>query len=183
MPGISNCILISDGLWEWFSKWNGTSVHHRGEDYEEFKEQLTKHLESILYEIVPQVQGKVEYMTLGTPLTEVTYLSSFHAGSYGTKMDTNVFDRLNDKWTTTPRTPIPGLYVAGSDAFLPAVCGAMYGGVLTSATMLGYLGTLRMVYAFLGEFATAFQAEHPKMSRLQAYYQATKVFLTEKVAN
>ncbi|KAG7338997.1 FAD dependent oxidoreductase [Nitzschia inconspicua] len=183
MPGTSNCILISDGLWEWFSKWENTSVHHRGKEYEDFKYQLTKHLESILYEIVPQVQGKVEYMTLGTPLTEVTYLSSFHAGSYGTRMDTNVFDRLNDKWTTTPRTPIPGLYVAGSDAFLPAVCGAMYGGVLTAATMLGYMGSLRLVCAFLGEFASAFQEDNPKMSRPEAYYQAIKVFLTEKVAN
>jgi all-trans-retinol 13,14-reductase len=183
MPGTSNCILISDGLWEWFTKWKDTPVHRRGDGYEHFKDQLTKHLEEILYEIVPQVQGKIEYMTLGTPLTEVTYLSSFHAGSYGTKMDTNVFNRLNDHWTTTPRTPIPGLYVAGSDAFLPAVCGAMYGGVLTAVTILGFIDSLRMVYAFLSEFATAFQQEHPKMSRLQAFYLAVKTFLIEKVAN
>ncbi|KAL3915009.1 MAG: hypothetical protein SGILL_005846 [Bacillariaceae sp.] len=183
MPGISNCILISDGLWEWFAKWQGTSVHHRGKEYEEFKDQLTKHLESILYEVVPQVKGKVEYKTLGTPLSEVSYLASFHAGSYGTKMDQAVFDPLNDCWTTTPLTPIPGLYVAGSDAFLPAVCGAMYGGVLTASKMLGYMGSLRMVSALLREFATAFQKEHPKMSRPHAYYLAVKTFLTDKVAN
>lgn len=81
MPGISNCILISDGLYDWFVKWYGTDVHDRGEDYEQFKDQLAKHLLDILYETCPQVNGKVEYWTLGTPLSEVSYLSSFRAAS------------------------------------------------------------------------------------------------------
>lgn len=183
LPGVSNCILISDGLWEWFAKWEGTSVHDRGADYEKFKEQLTKHLLDILYESVPQVRGKVEYSTLGTPLSEVTYLASFHGGSYGTKCDTNIFAELNHKWTTTPHTSIPGLYMAGSDAFLPAVCGAMYGGALGAAAILGHVGSLRMAVAFLSEFATAFQQENPKMSRLAAYIRAIKTFATENVAN
>lgn len=106
-----------------FDKWYGTSVHERGEDYEQFKDQLAKHLLDILYETVPQCKGKVEYWTLGTPLTEVSYLSSFRAASYGTKCDTQIFSKLNDRWTTTPYTSIPGLTMAGSDAFLPAVCG------------------------------------------------------------
>lgn len=92
LPGISNCILISDGLYEWFKKWHGTKVHERGVDYEEFKNKLAKHLLDILYETVPQVKGKVEYWTLGTPLTEISYLSSFHAASYGTRCDTKIFD-------------------------------------------------------------------------------------------
>lgn len=183
LPGVSNCILISDGLWEWFAKWNGTPVHQRGPEYEKFKDQLTKHLLDILYESVPQVRGKVEYSTLGTPLTEVSYLSSFCGGSYGTRCDTNIFTELNSKWTTTPRTPIPGLYMAGSDAFLPAVCGAMYGGCLGAAEILGTVGSLRMVVAFLGEFATALQEENPKLSRPAAYLMAINKFVTEKVAN
>ena len=183
LPGISNCILISDGLYDWFTKWHGTAVHERGEDYEKFKDQLAKHLLDILYETVPQAKGKVEYWTLGTPLTEVSYLSSFHAASYGTKCDTNIFNKLNDRWTTNPRTRIPGLYMAGSDAFLPAVCGAMYGGILGASAILGYAGSLRMVFAFLSEFATAFQEEDPKMSRPVAYAKAANKFFTELVAN
>ena len=183
LPGISNCILISDGLWEWFAKWSSCPVHQRGDEYEAFKDKLAKHLLDILYETVPQVKDKVEYWTLGTPLSEATYLSSFCGGSYGTRCDTNIFAPLNHKWTTTPHTPIPGLYMAGSDAFLPAVCGAMYGGCLAASAILGYIGSLRMVVAFLSEFATAFQTENPKMSRPAAYLRAVKVFCTEPVAN
>ena len=58
---MSNAILISDGLFEWFEKWHGTHVNERGADYEEFKDQLAKHLLDILYETVPQVKGKVDY--------------------------------------------------------------------------------------------------------------------------
>lgn len=183
LPGVSNAILISDGLFQWFEKWQGTQVHERGDDYEKFKDQLAKHLLDILYETVPQLRGKVEYCTLGTPLTEVAYLASYHAASYGTKCDTNIFNRLNDKWTTNPRTSIPGLYMAGSDAFLPAVCGAMYGGILGAASILGYGGLLRMAFAFLSEFANDLQEENPKMSRAAAYLMAIRKFVAEPVAN
>ena len=183
-PNVSNCILISDGLWEWFAKWTGTPVHNRGQAYDDFKNQLAKHLLDILYETVPQVKEEmVEYWTLGTPLTEATYLSSFCGGSYGTKCDTKIFNKLNDCWTTTPHTSIPGLYMAGSDAFLPAVCGAMYGGILGASAILGNVGTLRFVLAFLSEFATYLQEDNPKLSRPAAYLLATKKFITEKVAN
>mgnify|MGYP006120703549 CR=1 FL=1 len=131
----------------WFRTVSG-NVHNRGAEYEQFKDQLAKHLLDILYESVPQVRGKVEYWTLGTPLTEDTYLASFCGGSYGTKCDTNMFAELNHKWTTTPHTSIPGLYLAGSDAFLPAVCGAMYAGILGASAILGYVGSLRMLVAF-----------------------------------
>ena len=183
LPGVSNCILISDGRWDWFAKWSGTAVHERGEDYEKFKSQLAKHLLDVLHETVPQVKGKIEYWTLGTPLTDVSYLSSFHGGSYGTKCDTNIFNELNSKWTTTPRTPIPGLYMAGADAFLPAVCGAMYGGILGAVIILGYFRSLQMTAAFLSDFATALQEGNPRMSRPKAYAMATYKFFTELVAN
>eukprot|EP00978_Attheya_sp_CCMP212_P014179 scaffold36077_cov51-Attheya_sp.AAC.1 len=180
LPGISNCILISDGLWEWFEKWEGTTVHNRGPEYEVFKSKLTKHLLDILYETVPQLRGKVEYFTLGTPLTEVTYLSSWHAGSYGTKCLPSMFAKMNRKWTTTPHTQIPGLYMAGSDAFLPAVCGAMYGGCFGAAAVLGHVHTMRMTWAFLRHFASTLREENPKMSWLESYTTAIQKLATDK---
>ena len=73
--------------------------------------------------------------------------------------------------------------MAGSDAFLPAVCGAMYGGILGASAILGYSGSLRMVWAFLSEFATALQDENPKISCPTAYLMAMNKFFTELVAN
>ena len=178
-PGVSNCILISDGLWEWFEKWQNRPVHFRGTDYEEFKNQLSMHLLSILYDTVPQVKDKVEFYELGTPLSEVTYLSSFHGGSYGTKCTTSMFDEINRKWTTTPHTDIKNLYLAGSDAFLPAVCGSMYGGLFGACAILGQVGTLRLTWAFLGDLATSIKKENPKLSWVGAYRLAMQKFTSD----
>jgi all-trans-retinol 13,14-reductase len=179
-PGVSNCILISDGLWEWFEKWQGTPVHNRGADYEAFKEKLSKHLLDILYETVPQVRDKVELHMLGTPLSEVTYLASWQGGSYGTKCTPAMFAEMNHKWTTTPHTSIPGLYLAGSDAFLPAVCGACYGGCFGAAAVLGHWGTLRLTWALLGDFAGSLKEDNPKLSWLGAYRLAAQKFISDK---
>lgn len=168
-PGVSNCILISDGLYEWFEKWADEPNRHRGGDYMAFKEKLSRHLLDILYESVPQVRGKVEFHHLGTPLTEVTYLGSWLGGSYGTKCTTEMFAPLNHKWTTTPYTEIDGLYLAGSDAFLPSVVGAMYGGCLGACAVLGKVGTIQLAMAILGHTATNIRKEHPSMSYLKSY--------------
>jgi all-trans-retinol 13,14-reductase len=173
-PGVSNCILISDGLYEWFEKWSDTQVKSRGADYLEFKEKLTKHLLDILYETVPQVKDKVEFHHLGTPLTEVTYLASYRAGSYGTQCTTTMFDPVNREWTTTPHTEVPGLFLAGSDAFLPAVTGSMYGGAFGACAVLGHLGTVRLSFTVLTHLAKHARAVNPKLSWYQAYREALR---------
>jgi all-trans-retinol 13,14-reductase len=179
-PGVSNCVMISDGLWEWFEKWEDTVVRNRGSpEYDRFKQALTDKLLEILYECVPQVKGKIEYHHLGTPLSEVSYLSSYHGGSYGTKCLTEMLQESNERWTTNPRTQIPGLYLAGSDAFLPAVCGAMYGGCFGAGAVLGSVRTLKLTLAFLSDFARSIQAENPKLTWLQAYWQAWDKFVNE----
>jgi all-trans-retinol 13,14-reductase len=171
-PGVSNAILISDGLYEWFEKWADKPNRNRGSDYMIFKEKLTHHLLDILYDCVPQARGKVEFHHLGTPLTEVTYLASYLGGSYGTKCITEMFAPINHKWTTTPHTSVPGLFLAGSDAFLPSVVGAMYGGSLGACAVLGHLGTMRLAMAILGNMAKSIREKHPSMTILQSYRES-----------
>ena len=149
---------------------------HRAPEYEAFKEELRAHLMDILFESVPQVKGKVEFYHLGTPLTEVTYLSSFRGGSYGTYCNQEMFAPINRGWTTTPHTSVPGLFVAGSDAFLPSVVGAMYGGSLGACAVLGHIGTLRLSFALLSNLARKLREEDPKLSWIGSLQMAVKTF-------
>lgn len=149
---------------------------HRAVEYEAFKEELRAHLMDILFESVPQVKGKVEFYHLGTPLTEITYLKSYHGGSYGTKCETQMFAPINRKWTTTPHTSVPGLFLAGSDAFLPSVVGAMYGGSLGACAVLGHTGSLRLSFAILSNLASRLKEEDPKLSRIKAFRMALNKF-------
>jgi all-trans-retinol 13,14-reductase len=149
---------------------------HRAPEYQIFKEELRAHLMDILFETVPQVKGKVEFYHLGTPLTEVTYLSSFRGGSYGTFCRPEMFAPINHKWTTTPHTSVPGLFVAGSDAFLPSVVGAMYGGSLGACAVLGHTGTLRLSCAILSNLARRLREENPKLSWIRSLQLAVQKF-------
>lgn len=83
-----------------------------------------------------------------------------------------MFAPINREWTTNPRTEIPGLYLAGSDAFLPSVTGAMYGGCLGASAVLGHFGTLRLANALLCHLAKRFQEDSPKLTFPQAYMLA-----------
>lgn len=142
----------------------------------EFKDKLTKHLMDILKEFVPQVKGRIDYYHLGTPLSECTFLASYRGGSYGTQCVTEMFAPINRNWTTTPSTEIPGLYLAGSDAFLPSVTGAMYGGCISACAVLGTLGALRLGHAILSHLAMRLREENPKLNRVEAYLLAIKKF-------
>lgn len=171
-PGQSNCILISDGLYEWFEKWKDKPARNRGDEYKAFKEKLSNHLLDILYEQVPYVKGKVASYELGTPLTEETYLSSYHGGSYGTKCTTDMFSLINRNWTTNSRTEVPNLFLAGSDAFLPSVTGSMYGGFLGACAVLGYARSTVLVHHIISHLAKEIQKEDPKTPALYSYWLA-----------
>ena len=154
-------------------------MRNRGDDYDALKEKLTKHLLDVLYEVAPQVKGKVEFFHLATPLTEETYLRSFRGGAYDTLCTPDMFSSVNQKWITTPHTKIPGLHVAGSSAFFPGLTGAMYGGGLCACSVLGYLGTARLGCALLSSLAKTLQEENPKLSWFQAYRLAIHKFVNE----
>jgi hypothetical protein len=68
-----------------------------------------------------EVKGQSGFHILGTHLRS-TYFDLLWRFLYGTKCTTAMFDEINRKWTTSP--PPSWVLFAGSDAFLPAVCGA-----------------------------------------------------------
>jgi all-trans-retinol 13,14-reductase len=177
-PGVSNCIIISDGLYEWFEQWAKRPVHERGEDYDALKESLTTKLLEILYEFVPQVIGKVEFVHLATPLTEESWLGSYRGGAYTTLCTPDMFTEKNLKWTS-PHTEVPGLYVAGASAFFPGLTGAMYGGCLAACAVLGYFGTAQLGYRILSHLAQRLRESNPKLTYCQAYRNAIRKFVDE----
>ncbi len=110
-------------------------------------------------------------------LSEITFLGSYKAGSYGTQCSPEMFSPINRSWTTTPFTEIPGLFLAGSDAFLPSVTGAMYGGCIGACAVLGKLGSLRLGFAILFHLAANLRQENPKLTKVESFIMAVKKFL------
>ena len=76
------------------------------------------------------MKDKILWYEGGTPLTDVSYLHSYRGGSYGTRCNLQFSSRESSRWIMRADTEIDGLYMAGQDAWLPSIAGAMYGGLL-----------------------------------------------------
>jgi all-trans-retinol 13,14-reductase len=75
-PNKSTCIVITFGNFEWFSEWESSRVKHRGTAYEDLKKKIGDILWKQTLASFPQLQDKVEFFDVGTPITNNYYLAS-----------------------------------------------------------------------------------------------------------
>lgn len=131
-PGRATVDLVTMARWEWTERWQGTRWHHRGADYEAHKTRVTERLLEELFKHRPQLRGKVDHCELSTPLS-AAHFGGFERGElYG-------IDHGPGRWASPlrPKTPVPGLFLAGADVATAGVAGALLGGVLAAGAILG----------------------------------------------
>lgn len=132
-PGKSTVEVITLGRYEWFAKWASETWNQRGEEYEALKQQFTDRLLAALYRQMPQLEGKLDYCELSTPLSTEWFNMYPNGEIYGLDHDLRRFEQ---KWLH-PVTPVKGLYMTGQDVVTAGVGGALLGGVMTAAAMQG----------------------------------------------
>ncbi len=132
-PGRSTIDVISPAPWAWFEKWKNKPWQNRGQDYDDFKAQLTQKLLETVYAQVPQVRGKIDYTELSTPLS-TQYFSRYAQGElYGLA---HTPERFSQGWVK-PTTEIKGLYLTGQDILFCGVASALMTGAMTASRILG----------------------------------------------
>ena len=99
----------------------------------ELKAELSDRLLQHLYDKLPQIEGKIDYHELSTPLSTEWFSAYQHGELYG--LD-HTPERMQQDWLT-PRTRIPGLWLTGQDILTCGVTGAMMSGLLTATAMVG----------------------------------------------
>jgi all-trans-retinol 13,14-reductase len=132
-PGKSTVQVITMAPYEWFERWRGTTWNQRGAEYEAFKERLAKRMLAGLYEQMPQLWDAVDFYELATPLSTEWFHLYDRGEIYGLDHDPQ---RFRQDWLH-PVTPVKGLYMTGQDVVTAGVGGALMGGVLTTAALLG----------------------------------------------
>lgn len=135
-PGRATIEIVAPGPFEWYEAWADKPWGKRGEDYEAAKEAYAQRLLARLYEHFPQLEGKVDYYELSTPLS-TDYFCRYSEGEiYGLN---HTPERFEQDWLK-PKTRIPGLYLTGQDVMTCGVAGAMIGGLLTTIAVSGFKG-------------------------------------------
>ena len=94
-----------------------------------------------LYNTLPQLQGKVDYFEVSTPLS-TDHFSAYQQGElYGLDHDPV---RLQQSWLG-PRTRFKGLWMTGQDVLTCGVAGAMMAGLLTTTAIVGARKTMPLL--------------------------------------
>jgi len=146
-PGKATIEIVAPAPYGWFEKWRGTTWGQRGEDYEAFKEKLAARMLAVLYERLPQLGGHVDYYEVSTPLSTEWFCAYDRGELYGLDHTPGRFRHEG----LGPRTKLPGLWLTGQDTMSCGVVGAMMGGVVTFASMTGFLAGSRVLKrAFAG---------------------------------
>jgi all-trans-retinol 13,14-reductase len=145
-PGTATIEIVAPAPYEWFEKWKGTTWGKRGNGYEGFKAELGERLMRHLYDKLPQLEGRVDYYEVSTPLS-TEWFSGYRRGElYG--LDHSP-ERLQQDWLG-PRTRIPGLWLTGQDTLTCGVAGAMMAGMLTTTAMVGMRKILPLMKRIYG---------------------------------
>jgi hypothetical protein len=111
-------------------------------EYAAIKKTLETKLLEGLYANFPKTRGKVEFVSIGTPLTNRFYLG--RPDSYGLEHTPARYGGALD--AMRPASAIPGLYLTGQDVTSVGIVGALNGGILTAHAVLGY-GVVDLVLA------------------------------------
>jgi all-trans-retinol 13,14-reductase len=128
-PGKSTIEMITLAPFEWFEKWEDERWKHRGEEYEAYKEQFSQRLLKGLYKQFPQLEGKIDYYELSTPLSTKHFVHYEKGEIYGLDHSPARF-RMKE---LRPKTPIKNFYMTGQDIVTVGIGGALMSGVITAA--------------------------------------------------
>ncbi len=131
-PGRATMEAIGFAPYEWFSKWENTKWRKRGEDYEQLKKELSEQILKNVYRHVPQVEGKIDYSELSTPLSTQHFANYSKGEIYGLDHTPSRFEQT---WLR-PHTPIKNLYLTGQDIVSDGIAGAVFAGLLTASAIL-----------------------------------------------
>lgn len=117
-----------------FEKWREQSWLKRDSQYRELKQRLSGALITFVERQYPGFSELIKYQELSTPVTN-EFFTGHHRGSiYGLPFVGERFKSENLAWTH-PKTPLPGLYLTGTDVYMSGIVGSMIG----AAVMLSHL--------------------------------------------
>jgi all-trans-retinol 13,14-reductase len=114
-----------------FARWAGRDAANAGPEYDALTRRISDTLLSRLYKRMPKLAPLVAYSDLYTPVATAKWVRGVRGASYGLELSR---ERFLNPWLR-PRTPLRGLYLAGSDVAVVGIVGAMMGGLASVAAI------------------------------------------------
>ena len=139
-PGRENksaLTVITGASYDWFGQFEGTTLHRRGDKYEEIKARLGDAMVELACDLFPRIRHHIDYAEFSTPLSNNFYLGQRFGETYGLEHN---MKRFTDPWFAAklrPKTDVPGLFLAGQDLISVGVMSSFAASVMTASAVLG----------------------------------------------
>lgn len=114
------------------SRWKGTHVGNRGDDYKRFKQQKAERLIKSLERHFPNISNCIEDYYTSTPLTYLDYTGTADGSMYGIAKDIH----LGAGCRVSYRTKVPNLFLTGQNVNSHGLLGTMVGTIVTCSAFL-----------------------------------------------
>jgi all-trans-retinol 13,14-reductase len=118
--------------YEWFTQWENSQWQKRDDAYNALKEQLAEQMLGELYRIAPQLQGKIDYYEVSTPLSTRHFSQHKQGEIYGLAHSPQRFRQQ----CLRVHTPIKNLFLSGQDVMTASIAGGTMSGLLCASTIL-----------------------------------------------
>ncbi len=115
-----------------YSKWFNSKWKKRGDEYKDFKENLSHRIISQIYKHNPHLKDKISFYELSTPLSTKSMAHYEFGELYGID---HTPQRFREKWLK-PKTPLKNLFMTGQDITTVGVPSALASGALTASVLL-----------------------------------------------
>lgn len=124
--------IIAYMRFEEMRPWLGTTVGHRGADYEAFKRRKAEKLITTLEQEVPGLRDSIETYYTSTPLTYLDYTGTPDGSMYGVARNVGMVGGGN----ISCKTRIPNLLLTGQNITCHGMLGVLAGTMMTCSTVL-----------------------------------------------
>ncbi len=114
------------------ARWQGTSIGHRGEDYERFKVEKAERLLDEVEREFPGLRGGIDSYYTATPLTYLDYTGTQDGSMYGVAKDIT----LGAACRVPHKTRVPNLLLTGQNINSHGMLGVLVGSIVTCSELL-----------------------------------------------
>ncbi|CAF2686436.1 unnamed protein product [Rotaria sp. Silwood2] len=128
-PKKSVASIITLGFYEHVEDYKDKRVKHRGDAYNQLKDQWKERMLEIFLKEFPDLKDKIVYVDNGTAITNDFYLGTYHGAACGLA---HTPERFRQVEILSPTSPIKNLYLSGQDMLTCGVSAGLMSGFMTS---------------------------------------------------
>lgn len=126
-------VVISPMGFDKVKPWEDTRMGHRGEGYEQWKQEMTNKVFDFMERLYPDFREKVECVFASSPLTIRDYYGNKEGSNYGFQKDSN--NLMLSQMSVS--TKVKNLFLTGQNVNLHGLCGVALTAIETAEALVG----------------------------------------------